>query len=83
LLSGTYCINQGYTLEPHLALQCHIEMTAEMIASGCEVGAAEIEAHLGSPAVQTPEHMQKQANLSQLHDVAERLYTQWISALVC
>ncbi|ADL56271.1 type 1 glutamine amidotransferase [Gallionella capsiferriformans] len=81
LLSGAYCANQGYTLGPHLALQCHIEMTSALIASWCEAGAAEIKANLGSPAVQSSELMQQRANLPQLHAVAERLYTQWISAL--
>lgn len=81
LLSGVYCINQGYTLGPHLALQCHIEMTAELIASWCEAGASEIMANLDSPAVQSSERMQQRANFPQLHAVAERLYTQWVSAL--
>lgn len=81
LLSGAYCANQGYTLGPHLALQCHIEMTPELIASWCEAGAAEINANLGGPAVQSSELMQQRANLPQLHAVAERVYTQWISAL--
>ncbi|MEI7456364.1 MAG: type 1 glutamine amidotransferase [Nitrosomonadales bacterium] len=81
LLTGTYCVNQGYALGPHLALQCHIEMTSELIASWCEAGASEIKANLGSPAVQSLKDIQQRVNLPQLHAVAERLYTQWTRAL--
>jgi GMP synthase-like glutamine amidotransferase len=81
LLSSEHCVNQGYAIGPHLALQCHIEMTAEMISGWCAVGTDEIAAAIDSPAVQTAEEMRQQATLKlpQLHAVAERLYTQWIS----
>ncbi len=81
LLASAYCVNQGYAIGPHLALQCHIEMTAEMIAAWCQVGADEIAASRTSSAVQTADEMQQQAplKLPHLNEVAERLYTQWIS----
>jgi GMP synthase-like glutamine amidotransferase len=81
LLSSAYCINQAYAIGPHLALQCHVEMTDEMIADWCEVGATEVEAALSSPAVQTPVEMRQQAagKLPQLHQIAGRLYTQWLT----
>jgi GMP synthase-like glutamine amidotransferase len=46
LLSSAYCANQAYSIGNHLALQCHVEMTAEMIAAWCAVGAD--EAYCGS-----------------------------------
>jgi GMP synthase-like glutamine amidotransferase len=85
LLSSAHCVNQGYALGRHLALQCHIEMTAEMIATWCEVGAAEIAASSASPAVQSPFAIQEQmaSQLAQLQQVATLLYSKWISGLTC
>ncbi|MDD4928807.1 MAG: type 1 glutamine amidotransferase [Gallionella sp.] len=83
LLSGEYCRNQGYAIGSHLALQCHIEMTGEMVDDWSDAGEAEIKASLSSPAVQSAKIMRQQASLKlpQLNHVAEQLYTQWISGL--
>ena len=35
LLSNDYCTNQMFAYGPHLAMQCHIEMTVEMIEEWC------------------------------------------------
>jgi GMP synthase-like glutamine amidotransferase len=82
-LSSDYCANQGFALGKHLALQCHIEMTGDMIREWCEHGADEIAASLASPAVQTAAVMQAQMaeKLPQLHEVACRLYERWIQGL--
>ena len=42
VLSSPWCQNQGFALGPHLGLQCHIEMTAELVRSWCEAGTREI-----------------------------------------
>ncbi|MBI3222175.1 MAG: type 1 glutamine amidotransferase [Nitrosomonadales bacterium] len=83
LLSSAYCVNQAYALGKHLALQCHIEMTAEMIESWCAVGADEVLASRDSPAVQPAGEMQRQMEikLPRLHEVATALYTRWIAGL--
>jgi GMP synthase-like glutamine amidotransferase len=83
LLSSTYCINQAYAIGKHLALQCHVEMTPEMIAKWCEVGADEILASKDSPAVQSSSEMQRQMadELPRMRNVAVQLYTRWISGL--
>ena len=83
LLSSTYCVNQAYAIGRHLALQCHVEMTAEMIADWCVVGADEVEAGCASPAVQSVSEMQQQMNdqLPRLNSVAARLYGHWIKGL--
>jgi GMP synthase-like glutamine amidotransferase len=82
LLSSAYCANQAYAIGKHLALQCHVEMTAEMIAAWCAVGAGEITASR-SPAVQPASEMQQQMNakLPPLNGVAARLYGCWINGL--
>ncbi|MDD5181176.1 MAG: type 1 glutamine amidotransferase, partial [Gallionellaceae bacterium] len=84
LLSSAHCANQAFALGKHLALQCHVEMTDAMIREWCEVGANEIAASTGSPAVQTAQTMQAQMTdkLPRLHAVARQLYRHWIKGLV-
>ncbi len=83
ILSSAHCVNQGYALAKHLALQCHVEMEAPMIGEWCRVGADEIATAQSSPAVQTAQVMQQQMHeqLPLLHQVAERLYLHWIGGL--
>ena len=83
LLSSAYCANQAYAIGKHLAMQCHVEMTAEMIASWCVAGADEVDSSKGSPAVQSVEEMQRQmkASLPGLNSVAARLYSHWIKSI--
>jgi GMP synthase-like glutamine amidotransferase len=82
LLSSAHCDNQAYAIGKHLALQCHVEMTGEMIANWCAVGESEIAAS-SSPAVQSARDMQRQMHdkLPQMREVAARLYTRWIAGL--
>lgn len=82
LLSSAYCTNQAYAIGKHLALQCHVEMTAEMIAAWCKSGAVEVVAS-NSPAVQSIIEMQQQINqkLPRLNSLADQLYSHWIKGL--
>jgi GMP synthase-like glutamine amidotransferase len=83
ILSSRHCANQGFVLGKHLALQCHVEITAEMIRSWCAHGAQEIADNVGSPAVQSAAAMQAQMaeKLPQLHAEADRLYARWLQGL--
>lgn len=83
LLSSPYCANQAYAIGKHLGMQCHVEMTGQMIRDWCENGADEIAANLHSPAVQSAETMQAQMRdkLPGLHDVADQLYRHWLHGL--
>lgn len=83
LLSSAYCANQAWAIGKHLALQCHVEMTAEMITTWCEAGADELVAASASPAVQSASKMQRQVadNLPQMQKTARRLYVHWIIGL--
>jgi len=84
LLSSAYCDNQAYALGKHLALQCHVEMTEQMINDWCGIGAEEIVASNGSPAVQSMLAIKAQMvdKLPQLHSVARQLYQRWATGLV-
>lgn len=84
ILTGPHCPNQGYVVENrHLGLQCHVEMTPEMIASWCESGREEVEENLESPAVQSVERIRAEIpeRLASLNETAERLYARWIRGL--
>jgi len=83
LLSSEHCKNQAFAIGKTLALQCHIEMTAPMVADWSAAGADEIAASITSPAVQTADAMCQQAELKlpPLQRVAERLYQHWVAGL--
>lgn len=83
LLSSPYCLNQAFAIGIHLGLQCHIEMTAEMVKTWCEVNAAELAQNRESPAVSSSEEIQANLDhrIAALQSVADRLYKKWIEAL--
>jgi GMP synthase-like glutamine amidotransferase len=77
LLSSRYCTNQAFSIGKHLAMQCHVEMTEEMIRVWAQSGARE---QSSQPSVQTHDEMldslpQRVAALSR---VAESVYSRWI-----
>jgi GMP synthase-like glutamine amidotransferase len=82
ILSGQRCENQAFALGGHLGLQCHVEMTPELIKSWCETGAREIAANLG-PSVQTALEMQAdlENRVPRLQRIADRLYSRWVKGL--
>jgi GMP synthase-like glutamine amidotransferase len=84
ILSGEHCPNQAYVLDDrHLGLQCHVEMTPEMIASWIASGRSEVQASLASPAVQSVERIAGETaeRLPALSSAADRLYGRWIMNL--
>ena len=76
------CDNQIFVLGPHIGMQCHIEMTPELIASWCASGAGEITRSPG-PGVQSPQAIQAGATLrlAPLHAIADRVYARWFEGL--
>lgn len=84
ILENMYCENQAYVLGKHIGLQCHVEMTPELVRSWCRGGRAEIEASRESPAVQSADEMQDllEMRVTQLNAVAETVYARWLEGLV-
>ncbi len=82
VLSSPFCKNQGFALGPHLGLQCHIEMTEDLVLSWCESGAREI-GRGGSPAIQSAlaivERLPERVHA--LHRVADAVYSRWLKGL--
>jgi GMP synthase-like glutamine amidotransferase len=83
LLENAHCANQAFVLGKHVGLQCHLEMTAELVRSWCRAGRADIDASVASPAVQTPDEMQHalDARVAALNAVGERIYARWLAGL--
>ena len=82
IMGNRYCENQGFVIGNSLGMQCHVEMTEELVKSWCEIGADEIE-QSGGPAVQSAHRMQHgmSEKLAALRGVASRLYDQWVKGL--
>jgi len=81
LLSSQFCHNQAFAIGNTLALQCHIEMTADMVIQWCVEDAdyhAQGLAH--SPAVQTLSdmHHELDSKIKQLQQKAGTIYQQWL-----
>ena len=84
--SSAHCANQAFALGKHIGMQCHVEMTAEMVETWCATGAREIdESAAVSPAVQNAADMRENlaARIEALHRVADRVYDRWIEGLSC
>lgn len=83
VLTGAHCANQAFALGRHLGLQCHVEMTDELVRAWCRGGAGEIEDNRSSPGVQSAAEIARDlgARLEALHRVADRIYERWVSAL--
>ncbi len=83
VLENRHCVNQAFVLGRHVGLQCHVEMTPDLVRRWCHVGREDLEASAASPAVQTAEAMQHdlEARCTLLNAVAERIYARWLEGL--
>ncbi len=82
LLSSRYCENQAFALGKHFGMQCHVEMTEEMVQVWCAAGTGEV-AGGAEPPVQSVEAMQIDLarRIAALNAVACRLYAKWMLGL--
>ena len=84
ILTNEFCANQMFTLGPHLAMQCHVEMTSEMINEWCKSWATEVHGLDPRPVtVQTPEQMLSETpdRLPVMRLLADQLYSIWMMGL--
>lgn len=84
IMSSAACPNQGFVMGKHFGMQCHVEMTEELIRIWCHDWAAEVEALAGRVAsVQTPAEMEQgiSEKVRALNAVAARIYDRWITGL--
>ena len=82
ILTSDACLNQAFVIGNSLGMQCHIEMTAEMVVDWCQDWAAE-NADPALPSIQTPEEMLSATrhNIVSLNRLADRLYGKWLSGV--
>jgi GMP synthase-like glutamine amidotransferase len=83
VMESTHCANQAFAIGKHFAMQCHVEMTRELIESWLESGAREIAASRSSPGVQDPAEIRRdlEGRIARLHEMANRIYDRWIEGL--
>jgi GMP synthase-like glutamine amidotransferase len=83
IMGNRNCENQGFVVGKHLGMQCHVEMTEQLIESWCATGAGEIEQSRSSAAVQTAGEMKAgmQGKIAAMRRVADRLYDRWTQGL--
>ena len=83
VLENAHCANQAFALGRHFGMQCHVEMTPEMIAEWVRGGAAEIAQSRDSPGVQAPDEIERdvERRTAALHAVADRIYDRWCEGL--
>ncbi|MBI4205867.1 MAG: type 1 glutamine amidotransferase [Betaproteobacteria bacterium] len=84
LASSPYCENQVFALGPHLGMQCHVEMTPELIRAWCQDWEKEVQALAARvSSVQTPSEMTHaiEDKARVLNAVADRLYDRWTAGL--
>jgi GMP synthase-like glutamine amidotransferase len=82
ILGSANCANQAFALGKHLGMQCHVEMTPDMIRTWAADAAGEVSRPAG-PAVQTPAQMEERIDerVRDLNAVAARLYDRWLEGL--
>jgi GMP synthase-like glutamine amidotransferase len=83
VMQNAHCENQGFALGRHFGMQCHVEMTEELIQTWLATGGDEITSSRASPAVQEPAEITRemQPRLAALNDVANRIYDRWVEGL--
>ncbi len=83
VLSNERCANQAFALGKHLGMQCHLEMTEELVRVWCRGGAGEIRKSAASPGVQKTGEIEKRLGqrVEALHAVADRIYERWAESL--
>lgn len=82
IAESRYCANQAFALGPHLGMQCHVEMTSELIRTWCQEWEKE-RTPRAAPSVQIPAQMYERLDerVRSLNRVADGLYERWIDGL--
>jgi GMP synthase-like glutamine amidotransferase len=83
LMESAHCANQGFAIGIHLGMQCHVEMTQELIKTWLTSGAEEMKQSAKSPGVQRAAEIERDmaSRLEALQAVANRIYDRWTANL--
>jgi GMP synthase-like glutamine amidotransferase len=82
VLKSRHCSHQGFVMGNTLALQCHVEMNADMVQEWANRYRDELSP--ASATVQSPEQMTEnlEEKIRVLHDTADALYRRWLQPMV-
>lgn len=82
ILASDYCENQAFVMGKHLGMQCHVEMTVNMINAWLAVGAEELREN-STPSVQNADTMLADVELKveALHCIAAGFYSRWLQGV--
>lgn len=84
VLSSPHCANQAFALGKHFGMQCHVEMTAQLVRDWCRDWGREVDRLAARvPSVQTPDEMTADldARIAALNAVADEVYAEWTRGL--
>lgn len=83
LLFGQYCLNKAFAFGPHLALQSHLEVTAESVRNWCRQDHANIckYAHLNSVQSEACILAELHSKVSALHQTSNKVYRRWLQQI--
>jgi GMP synthase-like glutamine amidotransferase len=84
VLTNAFNANQAYVVDGrHIGLQCHIEMTRDLVETWLATGASELPP-TSSDSAQSAADIRRDmdARLATLHAVADNVYTRWAQGLV-
>jgi GMP synthase-like glutamine amidotransferase len=83
VMENAHCANQAFALGRHFGMQCHVEMTPELIESWLSSGAQEIAESRTSPGVQDPAEIRRDLadRVTRLNEIANRIYDRWTEGL--
>ncbi len=84
IAASPWCENQAFARGPHLAMQCHVEMTPQLIQAWCRDWEKEVESLARRvPSVQSPAQMldRVEEKVRALNAVADALYDRWLRCL--
>jgi GMP synthase-like glutamine amidotransferase len=83
VLTNAFNRNQAFVVDGrHIGLQCHVEMTADLVRAWCDSGARDMEGP-GTPARQSRTEILRDldARIADLQSVARDVYTRWTQGL--
>jgi GMP synthase-like glutamine amidotransferase len=83
VLTNAACPNQAYVLGNSIGLQCHIEMTRDLVNLWVNDGVGDLNAGHAGGYVQSAERItcNLDADLADLNGIADKIYTRWIAGL--
>jgi GMP synthase-like glutamine amidotransferase len=82
ILRSEHCIHQGFIIGNTLALQCHVEMTSDMVSEWAERYKGELSDPASTVQSQHEINENLQHKVAQLQGVADALYRRWLQPLV-